>query len=158
MGQRSNALTNEFEAATAEFGQTVQAVPDDKWGADCDGGWTVGQVAEHVAGQFPLEMEFITAAAEGRPLPGYNWDDVNAKNDGRAAQNKGMTREQVLATLNQHAPSVAAYLRGIDDGKLDSKSALPLANGAEVTTQQLIESGVLIDHVRAHLKSIQAVL
>ena len=29
------------------------------------------------------------------------------------------------------------------------------AGGAEVSTQQLIEGGVLIDHVRGHLKSIK---
>jgi hypothetical protein len=158
MGQRAEALASDFEAAAKEFEGTVKQIPADKWNTDCDGGWTVGQVAEHVAGQFPLEMEFITAAAEGQPLPGYGWDDINTRNDGRAAQNKGMSRDQVLATLDQHVPSVAAYIRGLDDSKLDDKSALPLADGAEVTTEQILQGGILIDHVRGHLKSIRAVI
>jgi hypothetical protein len=158
MGQRADAIADEFEKAVAEFRQTVEQIPESKWGVDCDGGWTVGQTAEHVAGQFPLEMEFITAGAEGRPLPDYDWDAINGKNDTRAEKNASATKEQVLATLNEHVPNVTAYIRGLDDGQLDNKTPLGLANGAEVTTQQLLEGGVLIDHVRGHLKLIQAAL
>lgn len=158
MGQRTEALADKLEAAVADFAKTIEMMPEAKWTADCDGGWTVGQVAEHVAGQFPLEMEFITAAAEGRPLPDYSLDDINAKNDGRAAKNKSMTKEQVLATLNRESASVAAYIRQMSDEQLDRKNALPMAKGVELTTQQVLEGGILIDHVRGHLQSIQAVL
>jgi hypothetical protein len=101
-------------------------------------------------------MEFLTAAAEGHPLPGYSWDDVNQKNDTRAAKEANVSKDEVLRTLREGSASVAKWLRGLDDAQLDNKGALGLANGAEVTTEQLIQGGVLIDHVRGHLKSIQA--
>ena len=156
MGTRSEALAADFEAACAEFADEIKNLPQSKWGAVGPEGWTVAQLAQHVAGQFPLEMEFITAAAEGRPLPSYNWDDINGKNDGRAAREAGVSKDEVLKTLSDGQASVAAYLRSLDDEQLDRTGKLALANGAEVTTEQLILGGVLIDHVRGHLQSIRA--
>jgi uncharacterized damage-inducible protein DinB len=155
MGIRGETLADEFEKAVAEFAEAVEKLPDDKWtaakGAE---GWSVAATAQHVSGQFPLEMEYITAAAEGRELPGYSWDDINGKNDTRAGQNGAATKPAVLTELREGATSVAAYLRGLSDEQLDRASPLALAGGAPVTTQQLIEGGVLIDHVRAHMASM----
>ena len=156
MGQRTEALAAQFEDAVGEFANAIEGCSDEKWKATTEEGWSVGTLAQHVAGQFPLEMEFITAAAEGKALPAYNWDDINGKNDGRAAKEANVTKAHVLQTLRDGAKSTAAYLRGLDDAQLDNKAALPLANNAEVSTEQLILGGVLIDHVRGHLKSIQA--
>jgi hypothetical protein len=158
MGERANALATQFEDAVAEFAKVVEGVPEPKWNATTEEGWTVAATAQHVAGQFPLEMEFITAGAAGESLPPYSWDDVNAKNDTRAAGEMTVTKDHVLKTLRDGSASVAAYLRGLDDSQLDHKAPLNLANGAEVTTEQLILGGVLIDHVQAHQKSIEAAL
>ncbi len=38
----------------------------------------------------------------------------------------------------------------------EGKAKLPLAGSAEVTTQQLIEGGVLIDHIKSHLPALRA--
>jgi hypothetical protein len=157
MGQRSEALASKFEAAVSEFADTIKALPETKWGAVCNAeGWTVAQTAEHVAGQFPLEMEYIVAAAEGKPLPGYSWDDINGKNDSRAGKASGVSKDTVLKVLSDGAKSTAAYIRGLDDEQLDRKAALALAGGAEVSAEQLIMGGVLIEHVTGHLQSIRS--
>ncbi len=156
MGQRAETIARDFEAAVADLTTEIEGCSDAKWKATTEEGWSVGTLAQHVAGQFPLEMEFLTAAAEGRPLPGYSWDDVNQKNDTRAAKEANVTKDEVLRTLRDGSASVAKWLRSLDDSQLDRKGALGLANGAEVTTEQLIQGGVLIDHARGHLKSIQA--
>ncbi len=157
MGQRSSTLAEQFEQAIAELTEAIEKYPDDKWFASTGPeGWNVAALAQHVSGQFPLEMEYLNAAAEGRPLPTYSWDDVNAKNDGRAAQNTKATKAEVLRELRENAAAAAAVVRGLSDEQLDARSPLALANGAEVTLQQLIEGGILIDHARAHLASIRA--
>lgn len=157
MPTRAEELATQFEQAVADFRKTVEACSDAQWSAVCNAeGWTVAQTAQHVAGQFPLEMEFITAGAEGKPLPSYNWDDINGKNDTRAAKNASASKADVLKELADGAASTAAYVRALSDEQLDRAGALALANGAEVKTQQLIEGGVLIDHVKGHLASIQA--
>ncbi len=156
MSQRSNELAGQLEQAVAEFAKAVEGCSDAQWAAICGAeGWTVAQTAQHVSGQFPLEMEFITAAAEGRPLPSYSWDDVNGKNDSRAAKNRAATKADVLRELRTAGASTAAYIRSLSDEQLDRTGALGLADGASVSTQQLIEGGVLIAHVTGHLESIR---
>ena len=155
MGQRAETLANRFEDAVAEFTKTVEACSDADWGKTCgDEGWTVGQTAQHVSGQFPLEMEFIRAAAEGKAMPTYTWDDINGKNGSRAEANRGATKAQVLQELKEGGASTAAYLRGLSDEQLDRTGELGLAGGAAVSTEQLINSGVLIEHVTGHMQSI----
>lgn len=157
MASRAENLVNQFEQAVADFAQTIEQIPDDKWTSQGGPeGWTIAGVAQHVSGQFPLEMEYITAAAEGRPLPSYSWDDINGKNESRAAKNSTATKAEVLQELRDGAASTAAYVRALSDDQLDRAGSLPLAGGASVSTQQLIEGGVLIDHVRGHLESLQA--
>lgn len=156
MSARSNTLATQFEQAVAEFAAAIEKCPDGHWKAVPVGSWTVAATAQHVAGQFPLEAEYIVAAAEGRELPAYSMDDINGMNDRRAAKELGTSKADALKTLRDGGSSMAAYIRGLDDSQLDRKAKLPLAGGAEVTTQQLIEGGVLIDHVKSHLPTLRA--
>lgn len=157
MGTRSDTLAGQFEQAVADFAKAVEGCSDAKWSAVCNAeGWTVAQTAQHVSGQFPLEMEFITAPAEGKPMPAYTWADINGKNDDRAGKNGSVTRADVLRELRDGAASTAAYIRALSDEQLDRTGALGLADGAAVSTQQLIEGGVLIGHVTGHLESIRS--
>ncbi len=155
MGKRATELADQFEQAVSDFAKAVESCSDAEWASICNAeGWTVAQTAQHVSGQFPLEMEFITAAAEGKPMPAYTWADINAKNDGRAAKNVGATKADVVKELRGGAASTVAYLRALTDEQLDRTGVLGLADGASVSTQQLIEGGVLIAHVTGHLESI----
>jgi len=158
MGDRAEALASQFEQAVDEFANTIEQCSDEQWRATCgDEGWTVAQMAQHVAGQFyPLEHEYISAAAEGREMPSYSMDDINGMNDRRAAKFSAASKADVLDTLRGDGSKMAAYVRGLSDEQLDLARPLPLAGGAPVSTQQLIEGGVLIDHVKGHLKSIRA--
>jgi hypothetical protein len=156
MSQRASELADQFEQAVADFAKAVEGCSDKEWGAVCSAeGWTVAQTAQHVSGQFPLEMEFISAAAEGRPLPAYSWDEINGKNDGRAANNASATKAGVVQELRDGAASTAAYIRALSDEQLARTGSLALADGASVSTEQLIEGGVLIAHVTGHLESIR---
>ena len=157
MSERANELAKQFEEVSAELASEIEKTSDEKWQTACGPeGWTVAATAQHVAGQFPLESEYIFAAAEGKPMPTYSWDDINHKNDTRAAANSGATKAEVLELLRKDTARMAEYVRNLSDQQLDRQISLPLADGAMVTTQQLIEGGVLIDHVRGHTKSIQA--
>jgi hypothetical protein len=156
MPTRAEQLANQFEQAVNDFAKTIEQIPDDRWLATGGPeGWTIAALAQHVSGQYPLEMEYLTAAAEGRPLPSYTWDDVNGMNGRRADANSNASKANVLRELRDNAANAAAFVRGLSDEQLDRASALPLAGGAEVATQQLIKGGVLIDHAREHMKSLQ---
>jgi hypothetical protein len=157
MPTRAESLADQFEQAVNDFAQTIEQIPDDLWTAQGGPeGWTIASVAQHVSGQFPLEMQYITAAAEGKEMPAYSWDDINGMNESRAEKNSAASKAEVLRELREGAASTAAYVRALSDEQLDRTGSLALAGGASVSAQQLIEGGVLIDHVRGHMKSLQA--
>jgi hypothetical protein len=157
MSSRATALADQFEQAVAEFAKTVEQCPDAQWRATCGAeGWTVAATAQHVAGQFPLEHEYISAAAEGREMPAHTWDDINGMNERRAQGASACSKADVLNLLRDGGSSMAAYIRGLSDEQLDRTAPLPLADGALVSAEALILGGVLIDHVKGHLQSIRA--
>lgn len=157
MSERAAKLADQFDQAIGEFAKTVEACPEKQWQAMCgDEGWTVAATAQHVAGQFPLEREYISAAAEARQMPAYTWDDINGMNERRAQASSACGKAEVLKLLRGDGASMSAYIRGLSDEQLDRTGVLALADGASVSTQQLIEGGVLIDHVQGHLQSIRA--
>jgi hypothetical protein len=156
MGKRTEALATQLDKAVAEFTSTIERCTDEQWAAICNAeGWTVGQLAQHVSGQFPLEMTFITAAAEGKQMPSLTLDQLNEKNDGRADRNRSVTKAEVLTELRANAASTAAYIRALADEQLDRTGPLSLADGAQLTTEQYILGPVLIAHVTEHLESIR---
>jgi hypothetical protein len=157
MGQRANELAKEFDVAVNEVRQAIESCAEAHWRSVCNAeGWTVAQTAQHLSGGFPLEMEYVTAAADGRPLPSYSWDEVNRMNNDRAARNATVTQSEVLRELQAGAEATSAYIRALTDDQLDRAGSLVLAKGATVSTQHLIERVVLIDHFRAHLASIRS--
>jgi hypothetical protein len=159
MGQRSQALAEAFEKEIGELEAAVERCSDAQWKANCPGEeWSVGVTAQHIVGQFPLEFEYLTPLSQGKALPGYSWDDINGKNDKRAAGDANVSRQDVLSLLRSERTRIAGWLRGLDDGQLDNQQPLALADGASVSTQNLIEGGVLIDHVRGHTNNIKAAL
>ena len=136
MPSRAESLADKFEQAVAEFATTIERIPDDKWNAKGGPeGWTVAGVAQHVSGQFPLEMQYITAAAESKPMPSYSWDDINGMNESRAEKNSSASKADVLRELREGAASTAAYVRGLSDEQLERTASLALAGGASVSTQ-----------------------
>ena len=156
MAGRGAALADQFDSALKDLMQTVEKMPDSKWQSTCEEGWTVAATAQHVAAQFPLELTYITAAAEGTTPPQHTWDDINGTNETRAKDMNAISRSDVVKQLRDGGASMSAYVRGLSDEQLDRTAPLALANGAQVSAQQLIEGGVLIDHVKGHLKSIEA--
>lgn len=150
MSDRANALAEQFEKEISDLIQTIERCTDDQWKAKSGGEWTVAATAHHVGAQFPLEMEYLTASVKGGPLPSYSWDDINKLNDERAKANADCDKVTAIRQLRDGSAEVSAWLRGLSDADLDRMNALALADGAMVSTQQLIEGGVLIDHARAH--------
>lgn len=159
MGSRSNALADQFEQAIDGLIATIERCTDADLKKKCgEENWTVAGAAHHVGVQFPLEFEYLSAAAEKRALPDYTWDYINQLNDARAQANSASPKEEAIRQLRFGRAMLAPWIRSLSDEQLDHASPLKLAEGANVTLQQLLEGGVLIDHARAHAKSIQSVM
>ncbi len=157
MGSRSDALARQLEEAVDEFARAIESCSSADWGVACEPeGWSVAVTAQHVAGQFPLEREIIEAMVRGGKALSYDWDYVNGKNDARAAASANCTKAEVVALLRKDAATMAGYVRSLSDEDLDRSAPFTLAGGASPTAQQLIEGGVLIEHVTGHLASIRS--
>lgn len=150
-------MADRYAQVIAELTQTIEACTDGQWAAICGGeGWTVAATAHHLGAQLPLEREYLDAAANGTPMPTYTWDDINGLNERRAKENAGCSKADALKLIRDNTAATTAWVRGLSDEQLDRTASLPLAGGATVTTQQLIEGGILIEHATAHLASIRA--
>lgn len=159
MGGRAAALADRFEGAISELAKTIEQCPEDKWGALCgEEQWTVAATAHHVATQFPLEMEYLLAASTGTAMPPHSWDDINVRNARHAEEFTAIGKVDALKALRENSGPIAAWVRALTDEQLDRTAPLALANGATVSTEQLILGGVLIDHAVAHTKSIRSAM
>jgi hypothetical protein len=157
MGQRSEELATRFEQVIDDIIREVESASEEKWAGACGhDGWTMAATAHHVAAQWPLETEYLDAASAGAPPPTHTWDDINQLNDRRAAEHANVGKADVIQALRDGRARMGAYVRALNDGQLDMTAPLALADGAEVSTQQLIEGGVLIDHAASHLAEIRA--
>jgi uncharacterized damage-inducible protein DinB len=157
METRAERVATELSRAIEEVADFVRSCPDEKWRAACDAeGWTVAQTAHHMSSGFPIEMEYVTAGAEGRPLPSYSWDDIDRITREQAESAVSITKAEVLEQLTAGAASTLAYIRALTDQQLDRTSSLALQDGATVTAQDIIEHVVLTDHFRGHLASMRA--
>jgi hypothetical protein len=158
MGQRAEALAARYEQEIEGVIKTIEGLSDAQWAATCgEEQWTVAATAHHVGAQLPLEREYLTAAAAGTPMPQYTWDEINARNAEHAAKFSNVSKDETIKIIRENTSATADWVRGLSDEQLDRTSPLPLADGAEVSTQQLIEGGVLIDHAVSHHNSIRSV-
>ena len=161
MGDRSDRLAAEFEAAQRGLIDLVESLDDEQWrkvGANYpeqlngeDEGRSVGVIAYHVAAGGPYIMGRIEATMRGEPLPPANFADANAR---QAEKHRDVTRDEVLRKLREDLPAIAASIRAIPDERLDE--AVETAAGP-MTPAQRIER-VLIGHLRMHRGSIEAAI
>jgi hypothetical protein len=157
MGQRAAELASRYEQEVNELVKTIEGLSDSQWAAKCnEEGWTVAATAHHVGAQLPLEREYLTAAAEGTQMPQYTWDEVHKRNADHAAKFTNASKDEAIKIIRENTSATAEWVRGLSDEQLDRKSPLPLADNAEVSTQQMIEGGILIDHTVAHHNSIRS--
>jgi hypothetical protein len=96
-------------------------------------------------------MERIQAVLLDQPTPPIDSKDVNARHATKFAE---VSKEEVLDRLRRSGASITEALRAIPDEKLDLERRLP---SGSMTVQQRIER-VLIGHIEAHQRSIEATL
>jgi len=159
---RSAQFADRFEAAQDEFIRLIELVDDEQWRRvgmnypqrinDEDEGRTLGVIAHHVASLGPFILERIQLMAAGRFLPPVgDFRELNARH---AAENAGVTRDEVLKILRETRGPIAAAVRAIPDDQLDQQRETP---AGPMSVAQRLER-VLIGHLKMHQGSIEAAL
>ena len=159
---RSAQFADRFEAAQDDFIRLIELLADEQWRRvgvnypqrinDEDEGRTLGVIAHHVATSGPFILERIQLMAAGRSLPRVgDFRELNARH---AAENAGVTRDEVLKVLRETKGPIAAAVRAIPDDALDQQRETP---AGPMSVAQRLER-VLIGHLKMHQGSIEAAL
>ncbi len=154
MGQRSQALAEQFEQANRQMIATIERCSDAQWKTKTSGEtWSVGVVAHHVAQGHEAIAGLVRMIANGQALPPMTMDTIHQMNAEHAKQYANATKDETLALLRKNAAAAAGTVRGLSDQQLERSA--PVLGGPPMTAQQMVER-VLIGHVKEHHGSIQA--
>jgi DinB superfamily len=157
MGQRAQALAEQFERVNARVTAFVERCSEADWRAPCrDEGRPVAVVAYHIAAGHRYTVAIARAGATGQAPPpwvGMTREAGNHINARQAAEHDDCTTEEVLVLLRRNGAVAAEFLRGLSDEQLDR--GVPFAGDA--STEQLA-SVALTGHAEGHLRSLEATI
>jgi hypothetical protein len=114
---------------------------------------TVGQVVNHVALVYPVEIDLARGIAGGNAVD-VTWEVVAELNANHASEHARITKEEALANLKKNSEEAAAAVRTFTDEQLDTAARFGLAYGAPMTAQFVIEDHAL-RHSWHHLARIR---
>ncbi len=157
MADRAEALAAKFEEANNDVISMVESASDDQWKAVCaDEGWSVGVVAHHVAGGYPLIAGLVGALASGAEIPPLTTEQLDQGNVQHAKDHADCTKEETLEMLRTGSAAAATAVRGLSDEQLDKTSTV-IAGAPDMSVDQVIEN-VLIGSAAGHGASIKKTL
>src|SRR6185503_7408831 len=106
---------------------------------------TVGQIVNHVALVYPIEIDLARAIAGGSAVTDVTWQVVAELNANHAREHARVTKAEALDLLRKNSREAAAAVRAFGDEELDRAAPFSLSYGAPVTAQFVIE-----DHPLRH--------
>jgi hypothetical protein len=158
---RAAQYAEQFEAAQDDFIRVIESLTDQQWHLigknypqrinEEDEGRPVGVIAHHVAINGDFIIGRIQGMLAGLPLTPV---DFKAANHQHAEKNATVTKSEVLRTLRESKPRLAAAVRAIPDSQLDQLRDTPVG---PMSAAQRIER-VLIGHMKQHQGSIEAAI
>ena len=159
MNRRADLLANRIEEGVAGLAAFAEGLSDAEWNTPTSptDRRTVGQIVNHVALVFPVEVDLARAVAGGKPVTDVTWDVVAKMNAGNANDHAKVTKAEALGLLSKNGREAAEAVRGFSDEQLDQAAPFGLAYGAPVTAQFVIEDHP-VRHSWHHLARIRKVL
>lgn len=156
MSRRAEQLATRIEEGAAGLAAFVEGLSDAEWrmATSPTDRRTVGQVVNHVALVYPIEVDLAKAIGGGNAVTDVTWQVVAGLNAGHATEHAAVTRAEALALLRANSRSAAEAVRGFTDAQLDQAAPFSLSFGAPVTAQFVIEDHAL-RHSWHHLARIR---
>ena len=157
MGRRAEQLAARIEQGAAELAAFAQTLSDSEWGTATSGTdkRTVGQVINHVALVYRIEIDLAKAIAGGNAVTDVTWGVVADLNANHAREHAGVTKAAALDLLSQNSRNAAQAARAFTDEELDRAAPFSLSFGAPVTAQFVLEDHA-VRHSWHHLARIRA--
>ena len=159
MSRRAELLAGRIEEGAAGLVAFVEGLSDAEWETPVSStdSRTVGQIVNHVALVYPIEVDLARAIANGNAVTDVTWQVVAELNAGHAREHDKVTKAAALELLRKNSRQAAEAVRTFSDEELDQAAAFSLSFGAPVTAQFVIEDHA-VRHSWHHLARIRTAL
>jgi hypothetical protein len=159
MNRRAESLAARVEEGAAGLAAFVEGLSDAEWGTPISStdSRTVGQVVNHVALVYPIEVDLARAISQGNAVTDVTWQVVAGLNAGHAHEHATVTKATALELLRTNSRLAAEAIRAFSDEQLDRAAPFSLSFGAPVTAQFVIEDHA-VRHSWHHLARIRTAL
>jgi hypothetical protein len=137
----------------------AEGLSDAEWGTSASptDPRTVGQIVNHVALVYPIEVDLARAIASGNAVTDVTWQVVAELNAGHAREHAKVMKAGALELLRKNSRQAAETVRAFSDEELDRAAPFSLSFGAPVTAQFVIEDHA-VRHSWHHLARIRTAL
>ena len=157
MASRAEALADRIEEGAAGLAALVEGLTTAEWAmpVSATDRRTVGQIVNHVALVYPIEVDLARAIAAGNAVTDVTWAVVAELNANHAREYADVTKEAALERLRANSRAAAAATRTFSDEELDRAAPFALSYLAPVTAQFVLEDHA-VRHSWHHLHRIRA--
>lgn len=157
MNRRAELLAARIEQGAAELAAFAQSLSDSEWTTPTSSTdrRTVGQIVNHVALVYPIEIDLARAIAGGNAVTDVTWAVVADLNANHAREHGSVTKAAALDLLSQNSRQAAEATRAFSDEQLEQAAPFSLSFGAPVTAQFVLEDHA-VRHSWHHLARIRA--
>jgi DinB superfamily len=147
MSRRSELLAKRIEEGSAALAALAEGLSDAEWviAVSATDRRTLGQIVNHVALVYPIEVDLARAIGGGNAVTDVTWEVVAGLNAGHAKEHAKVTKAEALELLRKNSRAAAEAVRAFTDEQLDNAAAFSLSFGAPVTAQFVLE-----DHAVRH--------
>ena len=159
MNRRAELLAGRIEDGAAGLAAFAEGLSAAEWDTPTSAtdARTVGQIVNHVALLYPIEVDLARAIAEGNAVTDLTWQVVAEMNARHAREHARVTKAEALELLRKNSRQAADAVRMFSDEELDGAAPFSLSFGAPVTSQFVIEDHAL-RHSWHHLARIRGAL
>jgi len=157
MGRRADLLAARVEEGAANLAAFAEGLSDAEWktAVSKTDKRTVGQIVNHVALVYPVEIDVARGVGSGKALTEVTWAVVADMNANHASEHPTPTKEAALDLLKRNSGAAAEAVRTFTDEQLDTAAPFGLAYDAPVTAQFVLEDHA-VRHSWHHLARIRA--
>lgn len=159
MSRRAELLAARIEEGAAGLAAFAEGLSDAEWGTPTSptDRRTVGQIVNHVALVYPIEIDLARTIADGNAVTDVTWQVVAELNAGHAREHATVMKAEALELLRTNSRQAAERVRAFSDEELDRAAPFSLSFGAPVTAQFVVEDHAL-RHSWHHLARIRTAL
>jgi hypothetical protein len=156
MIRRAESLAARIEQGAAGLATFAEGLSDAEWETPTSptDRRTVGQIVNHVALVYPIEVDLARAIASGNAVTDVTWQVVAELNAGHAREHAQVTKAEALELLRTNSRDAADSVRAFKDEELDRAAPFSLSFGAPVTAQFVVEDHA-VRHSWHHLARIR---